>query len=59
MICFDSTAEKALALAVEVETLARQYWHACQGGEPVLLSQAQMDEVLERFKTYGRQPGRE
>lgn len=53
MICFHDDLEKALALAVEVETLAKQYWLACQAGEPVLLSNAQMAEVIERFKTYG------
>ena len=59
MICFDATADKALELAIEVETLARQYWHACQGGTPTILSEAQMAEVLEKFKTYGKQPGRD
>jgi L-fuculose-phosphate aldolase len=58
MICLEASAKKALALAVEVETLARQYWHACQGGAPTLLSDAEMAEVLERFKSYGKQPGR-
>ena len=53
MICFHDGLEKALALAVEVETLAKQYWLACQAGEPVLLSDGQMAEVIERFKTYG------
>lgn len=59
MICFEADAAKALALAVEIETLARQYWHACQGGTPTILSDAEMAVVLEKFKTYGKQPGRE
>ena len=59
MICFHEHLAKALWLAVEVEALAKQYWHACQAGEPVLLSDAQMLEVLEKFKDYGKQPGRE
>ena len=59
MICFHDDLDKALWLGVEVETLARQYWHARQAGKPVILSAAQMDEVLEKFKTYGLQPGRE
>ncbi|MBP5857064.1 class II aldolase/adducin family protein [Marivibrio halodurans] len=58
MICFEANAPKALALAVEVETLSRQYWHACQGGHPTILSDAEMAEVLEKFKSYGKQPGR-
>jgi L-fuculose-phosphate aldolase len=56
MICFHDNLDKALWLGVEVETLAKQYWHACQAGEPVILSPAQMDEVLLQFKGYGKQP---
>jgi L-fuculose-phosphate aldolase len=59
MICFHDNLNKTLWLAVEVETLAKQYWHACQAGEPVLLSVTQMAEVLEKFKNYGKQPGEE
>jgi len=43
----------ALALAQEVEALCGQYLRACQVGEPVLLSEAEMREVLEKFKDYG------
>ncbi|HUV22440.1 MAG TPA: class II aldolase/adducin family protein [Gammaproteobacteria bacterium] len=56
MICFHDNLDKALWLGVEVETLARQYWHACQAGDPVILSPAQMDEVLLQFQGYGKQP---
>jgi len=56
MICFHDNLDKALWLGVEVEALAKQYWHARQLGEPVILSAAQMDEVLQRFKDYGKQP---
>lgn len=58
MICFHDNVTKALALAVEVETLARQYWQALQVGDPVILDEGQMAEVLEKFKTYGKQPDR-
>ena len=56
MICFHDNLDKALWLAVEVETLAKQFWHARQAGVPVLLSDAQMAEALEKFKSYGKQP---
>ena len=56
MICFHDNLDKALWLGIEVETLAKQYWHACQAGEPVILSAAQMDDVLQQFKGYGKQP---
>jgi len=56
MICFASDLNGALALAVEVETLATQYLKALQIGDPVLLKPKQMAEALEKFKTYGDQP---
>lgn len=55
MICLGPTLARAMWLAVEVETLAKQYWHACQAGAPVILDDAEMQTVLARFKTYGRQ----
>jgi L-fuculose-phosphate aldolase len=46
--------EAALALAVEVEELAAQFWRASLMGQPVLLTDAEMDEVLARFRDYGQ-----
>ncbi len=43
-------------LTLALEDLAHQYCVTLQCGEPVLLSPEEMDEVLERFKTYGQQP---
>ncbi len=57
LIALGDTPAKALALAVEVEALAAIYWRALQVGEPKLLSRAEMKRVLEKFKTYGKQPG--
>lgn len=56
MIAFGETVEKALSLAVEVETLAAQYWRALQIGKPRLLSKAEMTRVLKKFESYGKQP---
>jgi L-fuculose-phosphate aldolase len=53
MIVVGSDLEKALALAIEVETLCEQYWRALQVGEPYLLSEQEMAEVAEQFKGYG------
>ena len=58
MIACAVNLERALALAVEVETLARMYWQAVQIGEPALLSDDEMTRVLEKFATYGQQPAR-
>jgi L-fuculose-phosphate aldolase len=49
------TLERALALAVEVETLARIYLQALALGEPPLLSAEQMEQVRHQFRSvlYG------
>jgi L-fuculose-phosphate aldolase len=54
MIALGASLEQALVLAVEVETLAEIYWRALQIGEPVHLSDGEMDVVLEKFRTYGQ-----
>jgi L-fuculose-phosphate aldolase len=54
MIAIGTTLSGALALAVEVEALAEQYWRAIQIGEPNLLSDAEMELVLAKFATYGQ-----
>jgi L-fuculose-phosphate aldolase len=53
MIVVGETLNRALALAVDVETLAAQYWRALQIGDPVILPKAEMRAVLEKFKSYG------
>lgn len=57
MIALESSLERALALAVEVETLAQMYWQVLQVGDPVLLDAPEMVDVLRRFADYG-QPDR-
>jgi L-fuculose-phosphate aldolase len=52
MICFAGDLDRVLALAVEVETLARIYLQALQVAEPSVLSETEMAEVLRRFKAY-------
>jgi L-fuculose-phosphate aldolase len=44
----------AMAVATEVESLCQQYLIARQSGTPVLLSAEEMNQVIQRFKTYGR-----
>jgi L-fuculose-phosphate aldolase len=56
VICFADDPPKALALAIEVEALARQYLLARQAGTPTILGEDEMAVVIERFRTYGRQP---
>ncbi len=57
------TGEKNLAKAMElteiVEDLAKQFWALKQLGEPTLLSDRQMSDVIKKFQTYGQQKGQE
>ncbi|HEY8084841.1 MAG TPA: class II aldolase/adducin family protein [Methylophilaceae bacterium] len=54
MIALGTDLDDALAVTVEVETLCEQYWRTLQVGGPVLLSEQEMAEAIERFKDYGR-----
>lgn len=58
MIALEASLPRVLALTVEVEALCEQYWRALQIGNPNLLSDVEMDVILEKFKTYG-QPARQ
>ena len=53
MIAVGPSLAKAMWLAVEVETLARQYHGCLQIGTPPLLSKAEIDNVLRRIAGYG------
>jgi L-fuculose-phosphate aldolase len=52
MIAVGATLEKALALAVELEWLARTYSAARALGTPGVLPDDEMDRVIERFRDY-------
>ena len=52
-IALGASLDAALALAVEVETLAEMYWRAIQIAEPRLLDAEEMGRVLESFRHYG------
>ena len=53
-IALGATLEAALELATEVETLAEQYCKVLMLGEPHILSDAEMDTVLDLFAGYGQ-----
>jgi L-fuculose-phosphate aldolase len=54
MVCFARTLEIAIANALKLETLARQYLMSLQAGGPVLLSSEEMAAVRDRYARYGR-----
>ncbi|MHB2206061.1 class II aldolase/adducin family protein [Methylobacterium sp. CM6257] len=53
MIAAGASLEKALWLAVELETLCQQYAVALQVGTPTILSDHEIGTTVERFRGYG------
>lgn len=54
LIAYGKDLHEALKITVEVENLAGQYMQALQVGQPVLLSLAEMEIVIEKFRRYGQ-----
>ena len=58
MIATGPDLKKAMWLAVELETLARQYYLSHAIGGPNILPDAEIEHVKEKFKAYGPRPKR-
>lgn len=54
LVAVGATLAAAMKVAVEIETLCGMYLKLLPLGEPPHLSPAQMAEVLQKFRTYGR-----
>jgi len=54
LVAAGPTLSKAMKVVLEVESLCEVYLKALAVGEPQLLNQAQMAEVIEKFKAYGQ-----
>lgn len=55
MLTVGATLEKAMWLAVELETLARQYYQSLLIGGPVLLNDDEIADTMRGFGSYGFQ----
>jgi L-fuculose-phosphate aldolase len=53
VIACGASLDQALALAIEIEHLARTYLAALAVGEPPRLDATEMERVLEKFRHYG------
>lgn len=53
MIAMGVSLEQTLGTTIKLETLARQYLMALQGGAPEMLSDEEMTKVGNRYKNYG------
>jgi L-fuculose-phosphate aldolase len=56
MIATGPDLKKAMWLAVELETLARQYYLSHAIGGPNILPDAEIEHVKQKFKAYGLRP---
>lgn len=56
MIATGATLKRAMWLAVELETLAKQYYLTLAIGKPQILSTVEIGHVVEKFKNYGPRP---
>lgn len=54
LVAAAATLAQAMKLALEIEALCEAYLKALAVGEPVLLSDEEMAEVIRKFKTYGK-----
>ncbi len=55
MVVVGASLAKAMWLAVELETIARQYCLSLQIGQPHVLSDAEIADTAQSFSTYGLQ----
>jgi L-fuculose-phosphate aldolase len=58
MICLGKTFEDTFALAIEIETLSKIYVKALSIGETPILSEGEMERVIEQMRrmSYGKSP---
>jgi L-fuculose-phosphate aldolase len=54
LVAAGATLARALKVVQEIESLCEVYLKALAVGEPVVLSRGEMDEVIGKFKGYGR-----
>ena len=54
LVAAGATLAQAMKVAQEIESLCEVYMKALAVGEPVLLSDAEMTQVSDRFRSYGK-----
>jgi L-fuculose-phosphate aldolase len=54
LVAAGATLSRAMKVAQEIESLCEVYLKALAVGEPAVLTREQMDEVIERFRSYGK-----
>ena len=56
MVTVGTGLEQTMWRAVELETIACQYWQALLAGDPIILSKSEIDDTSAMFSNYGVQP---
>ncbi|MDJ0781005.1 MAG: class II aldolase/adducin family protein [Desulfosarcinaceae bacterium] len=56
LVAVGPSLTRAFAVAEEIELVARLYYQTRAIGRPHILSEAEMNAVLEKFKGYGQRP---
>jgi len=56
LVILGADLPQALALTLEAETLAKIYLGALSAGAPVILSDAEMQVIVEKFRSFGYGP---
>jgi L-fuculose-phosphate aldolase len=56
LVVLGASLDQALALTLEAETLADMYCRALAAGEPTILSDAEMANVVNKFRDFGYGP---
>ena len=54
MVACGMNIQKAFSLAIDMEFCAELQWRCMCAGQPQILSEVQMAEVMEQFKQYGQ-----
>ncbi len=54
MIAGGHSLDNAMWAAIELETLAKQYYYAKLAGNMIVLPDDEMDRVIDKFKNYGQ-----
>ena len=53
LVCLGQNLSMVLALAIEIEHLARTYSQCLSLGDPIIIDDEEMDRVIEKFRHYG------
>ena len=56
MIATGNDLDRAMWLAVETETIAKQFYYARMLGQPVILGEPEIEDTRRAFANYGQKP---